>query len=218
MLFNCCGVGRAVLSVCGRCCQARRASGRQAGRARWRLAAGRCLSLSPSSPSFHNHIFLVINFCLGSSRRCGHGHHHLVCLSRTSLDSPSMWWFPSPSLPPADSCRTAFVCRGRTCHVDDVTSLARVYTRDKIAGRLYARPSLKCPAQRCRLLPAAAAAARMLPLGYCAPPSPAPPHAGPSSSPMSWMEPKRRRTVTRRAVAMGRFVLLCNTVPKPVSR
>lgn len=37
----------AVLSVCGRCCQARRASGRQAGRARWRLAAGRCLSLPP---------------------------------------------------------------------------------------------------------------------------------------------------------------------------
>ncbi|KAK8407710.1 hypothetical protein O3P69_002330 [Scylla paramamosain] len=44
-----------------------------------------------------------------------------------------------------DSCRTAFVCRGRTCHVDDVTSLARVYTRDKIARRLHAWPSLKCP-------------------------------------------------------------------------
>lgn len=155
MLFNCCGVGRSCIERVWRVLPGT-AGQREAGRQAALAARGWQVSLSPSPPSFHNHIFLVINFCLGSSRRCGHGHHNLVCLSGTSLDSPSRGGFllpPSLFLAPADSCRTAFVCRGRTCHVDDVASLARVYTRDKIAGRLYAWPSLKCPGQRCRLLP-----------------------------------------------------------------
>ena len=138
--------------MCGRCCQARPA-GRKAG-----LASGSGWQVSPRIALITT-LFLTINFYLGSFRRCGYGRRHPVCLAHPSTPFPS--WpcslsltltipissrsFLFPFLALGDSCRTAFVCRGRTCHVDDVTSLARVNTRDKITGRLHAWPSLKCP-------------------------------------------------------------------------
>lgn len=85
-----------------------------------------------------------------------------------------------------------------------------------------ATPRLAIPqvsAQWCHLLTVSATPVLIPTLVCSSTRSSLPPlHPGPARSLSVWRDSRMRRSVTRRAVAKWRVVLLCNTVPKPVSR